>query len=175
MISVKKIVITGPESSGKTTLAQQLATHYATQWVPEYARSYLEQLGRPYHQEDLLAIARGQATAEDRKKLEAVQYLFCDTGLEVIKIWSMVKYGKIDQRLKHLLDNHSYSAYLLCRPDLDWAPDPLRETPKLEDRLELFELYEKELHQSRIPWITISGRNETRLQLAVEGIEAQFA
>lgn len=174
MLWIKKIVITGPESSGKSTLSQQLATHYATQWVPEFARLYLEQLGRPYHQEDLLEIARGQAAMEDRKKPDASQYLFCDTGLEVIKIWSLFKYDEVDQRIVQLLEKRDYDFYLLCKPDLDWSPDPLRETPKPEDRWRLFELYREEIESLGIPCVAIEGAEQERLEMAVAGIGKYF-
>lgn len=174
MIAVKKIVITGPESSGKSTLSQQLATHYNTQWVPEFARTYLEQLDRPYHQEDLLEIARGQAALEDRKKPDASQYLICDTGLEVIKIWSLFKYGNVDQRIERMLTNRSYDFFILCKPDLEWTPDPLRETPQPEDRWRLFELYRKEILRLGVPWVAVEGEAQNRLEMAVAAIEGGF-
>lgn len=174
MMSVKKIVITGPESTGKSTLSQQLADHFSCEWVPEFARSYLEQLDRPYCQEDLLEIARGQATMEDRKKEGASQYLFCDTGLEVIKIWSLFKYGNVDPRIDRMLANRSYDFFLLCTPDLEWTPDPLRETPKMEDRWQLFELYREEIRRLGIPWISVKGANHERLEMAVSGLEEYF-
>lgn len=175
MSFVKKIVITGPESSGKTTLTQQLAQHYRTQWVTECARRYLEQLNRPYIQEDLLAIAREQAAMEDRKNLDAAQYLFCDTGLEVIKIWSLFKYGEVDQRIDDLLFRRSYDFYLLCTPDLEWAPDPLRETPEPADRWRLFELYQQELLRTGIPWATVEGAAGKRLEMAVAAVDGHFS
>lgn len=174
MIAVKKIVITGPESSGKSTLSQQLAAHFHTRWVPEFARSYLEQLDRPYGQEDLLEIARGQAALEDREKLDASQYLFCDTGLEVIKIWSLFKYGNVDPRIERMLAARSYDFYLLCTPDLEWTPDPLRETPKPEDRWQLFELYRKEILRLGVPWGIVEGEVHHRLEMAVAAVEAGF-
>lgn len=174
MSSVKKIVITGPESSGKSTLTQQLAAHYQTQWVPEFARTYLEQLDRPYQQEDLLTIARGQATLEDRKKSAASQYLFCDTGLEVIKIWSLFKYGSVDDRIEGMLAERDYDLYLLCAPDLEWTPDPLRETPEAADRWRLFGLYEEEVRRRGIPWKTISGKAAERLRAAIQFVSVQL-
>lgn len=175
MISVKKIVITGPESTGKSTLSQQLATHYTTQWVPEFARTYLEQLDRPYRQEDLLEIARGQAALEDRKKPEASQYLICDTGLEVIKIWSLFKYGNVDQRIDRMLVNRSYDFFILCKPDLVWTPDPLRETPKPEDRWRLFELYREEILRLGIPSVIVEDEAHRRLEMAVTAVEEYFS
>ena len=164
-------MITGPESSGKTTLAEQLAGYYATQWVPEYARIFLEDLDRPYQQEDLLTIAQGQAQLEDQGSLLAENYLFCDTGLEVIKIWSLVKYREVDPRLEQLLAGRSYAAYLLCRPDLAWEPDPLRETPELQKRWQIYNYYQRELNRSGIPWKEISGQDDDRLERALQIID----
>jgi NadR type nicotinamide-nucleotide adenylyltransferase len=170
MSIIKKIVITGPESSGKTTLTRQLAEHFSTAWVPEFARSFLEELGRPYQREDLLTIALGQATLEDTKVASARQYLFCDTGLEVIKIWSLVKYGEVDPRIETLLQERSYDHYLLCAPDLEWTPDPLREAPEDKERRRLFEYYERELQKRGIPWSMVSGQGEARLRTALLGM-----
>lgn len=173
MSSLKKIVITGPESSGKTTLAQQLAAHFGAPWVPEYARIYLADLHRPYYQEDLPVIAHEQARQEDIVGEWANRFLFCDTGLEVISIWSMVKYGKVDPEIEQLLSGRSYDLYLLCRPDLAWAADPLRETPDLAERWRLLCDYEKKLKASGVPWKTVYGQGESRLRLAISIIEAQ--
>ena len=90
---VKKIAIVGPESTGKSTLAEGLAKHYQTVWVPEYARGYLNKLGRGYDQSDLIKIAQGQLGLEDECVNDAKRFLFCDTNLVVIKIWSDFKYG----------------------------------------------------------------------------------
>ncbi|MCB0633538.1 MAG: ATP-binding protein [Saprospiraceae bacterium] len=170
---IKKIVITGPESSGKTTLTQQLARYFQTQWVPEYARIYLEELDRPYLQDDLLTIAIGQVTLEDSQSQSVRQYLFCDTGLEVIRIWSLVKYKEVDPQIEYLLKNRSYDQYLLCAPDLNWEPDPLRETPNEPERWQLFEYYQQELQRLGIPWSIVSGEGEARLQSALRGIRTE--
>lgn len=168
---IKKIVITGPESSGKTTLARQLAAHFQTEWVPEFARTFLEELHRPYQREDLLDIAIGQVQLELQRYECAHQFLFCDTGLEVIKIWSMVKYQQVDPKIEQLLAQRSYHQYLLCTPDLDWEPDPLRETTKEEERWHLFEYYQRELQQLGIPWTTVFGTGRSRLNSAIAAVE----
>lgn len=170
---IKKIVITGPESSGKTTLAQQLAAHFQTSWVPEFARIFLQSLDRPYQQSDLLDIAVGQAELEDEQSKRACRYLFCDTGLEVIKIWSTVKYQQVDPKIEQLLAQRSYEQYLLCTPDLDWEPDPLRETTEEEERWRLFEYYQQELKGLGIPWAIVSGTGHNRLHSAIAAVEGE--
>jgi nicotinamide riboside kinase len=92
---MQKIIITGPESTGKTTLAQQLAQHYQTVWVPEYSRDYIAQLNRSYEEDDLLEIAKGQVRREDEMVAKHTpDLLICDTSLLVIKVWSKVKYQR---------------------------------------------------------------------------------
>ncbi|RMG69257.1 MAG: ATPase, partial [Bacteroidetes bacterium] len=108
--------------------------------MPEYARAYLSTLGRPYREEDLLAIARGQLAAEARVIDPDKPYLFCDTNLLVIRIWSEVKYGRCDPEIRDMERLDRYALHLLTYPDLPWEPDPLRESPH---RLrELFDHYE---------------------------------
>ena len=139
----KRILITGPESSGKSTLAAQLAQEHSGVWVREYARSYLRRLqGRPYQMLDLDYILIGQLAAE-----KAMQHryplLYCDTGPEVIYIWSKVKFGKISNLVEARLRQHSYDKVFLCYPDLSWEPDQFREAPAPTERLRLFDLYEE--------------------------------
>lgn len=164
---MQKIIITGPESTGKTTLAQQLAQHYQTVWVPEYARDYIDQLNRSYEEDDLLEIAKGQVNREDEI---AVQHnpdlLICDTSLLVIKVWSQVKYQRCHPWILEQLNLRQTSLYLLAFPDIPWEPDPQREHP--QQRELLFQLYQQELHQK--PHIIVRGNHEQRLYTAVEAI-----
>lgn len=164
-----RIAITGPESSGKTTLAKALAAHFGAPWVPEYAREYLEGLGRPYLEEDLLRIAEGQLAAERRIVGSASEYVFCDTDLLVIRIWSQEKFGRVDPRLGAIMREVNYHRTLLCRPDLPWEPDPLRENPHDRDRL--FTLYEEALKASGRSYTTVHGDPMERLHRAVHAIE----
>ncbi|PSR11767.1 MAG: ATPase [Bacteroidetes bacterium] len=163
---MKKVLITGPESSGKTSLAQHLARRFKSPWVGEFARTYLAALDRPYVEEDLLQLVNGQLRLEGQQMGTDFPYLFCDTGPEVIYIWSMVKYGHADPYLKELLHRQHYATRLLCYPDLAWEPDPLREAPALESRLALFGLYQ-DLHQ-QMGWdyTIIRGPGEARFLLA---------
>ncbi len=158
----KRIAITGPESTGKTTLAQALAADFGTIWVPEYAREYLEHLGRPYVFEDLEVIARGQRELEERYARLANRYLFCDTDLLVIKIWSAYKYQQTAPFVLESLSNRPYDLFVLCGTDVPWEYDPLRENPG--EREELYQLYKKELTDHSMPFIEVSGSLEERVK-----------
>lgn len=159
-----KVVITGPESTGKSTLATQLTDYFNIEMVKEYSRSYLNELDRPYIQKDLIAIAKGQIALEDEYLAKNSYLTICDTSLEVIKIWSWFKYKSCDPFIEVSLINRSPDLYLLMSPDLPWQPDPLRENPN--DRLELYELYKNELIGSKIPFYEISGNGEERIEMA---------
>jgi len=164
----KKITITGPESSGKTTLARQLAKAFDTLWAPEYAREYIDQLDRPYREADLLEIARRQVAREDEFAEKSGELLFCDTSLEVIKIWSEYRYGRCHPWILEQLEKRQPDLYLLCAPDLPWEYDPQRENP--DDRDALFDIYRKELVGKKL--IEIRGDSEDRTQKAIEAVQS---
>ena len=164
-----KIAITGPESTGKTTLAKNLAKQYKTVWVPEYARNYLENTKGVYCQSDLHPILQGQLALEKEKEKKAVRFLFCDTDPLVIWVWSMVKYKQVDPRIEAILQHHTYDLYLLTYPDLPWENDPLREN---ENRLiAIFEIYLKKLKTLGYQYAIISGKDEMRKQKAVNELK----
>lgn len=167
-----KIALVGPESSGKTTLAAQLAGHYGTVWVPEYARTYLTSLDRAYTQDDLTKIAKGQLELEASLASQATRLLICDTNLLVMEIWSQVAYGYVAPDLAALLNLSTYHLYLLLSPDLPWQPDPLREHPDPADRTELFKRYESSLIHHALPYATIAGIGDQRLHQAIHAIDA---
>lgn len=165
---MKKILFTGPESTGKSLLAEQMATRHGGDWVPEYARHYLENLGRPYRQSDLLRIAQGQLRWEDERAARSPRWLFCDTGLLVIKVWSEYKYGSCDPWIVEQLQQRQYDLWVLCGIDIPWAPDPLREHP--EEREALYGIYLRELKQLGVPFIELWGKEEERLGIMGEWI-----
>lgn len=175
---MKKILITGPESSGKSELAAALAAHFGAAWVREYARAYLSALGRPYTEADLLGILRGQLRAERESENRAcgsrqseAAYLFCDTGPEVIYIWSEVKYGRVAPAILRALHEHTYDRILLCYPDLGWAYDPLREAPDAEQRLALFERYAALFADLDRTYHVVRGRGAARLRSALRALQ----
>ncbi len=139
-----KIIITGPESSGKTTLCKQLSKYFNIPFSDEYARKYLEKLNKTYTQEDLLNIAKGQVKLE-QLATHKQQISLHDTDLITIKIWSEYKYDNCDkwitQQIEQLKTEQRF--YLLCKPDIPWKADPQRENPN--NRAELFNIYTKEL------------------------------
>jgi nicotinamide riboside kinase len=147
-----KIIVTGPESSGKTTLCKSLSKHFNLPFSKEYAREYLDALNRDYNQEDLLKIAKGQLKSEQNTQL-------LDTDLITIKIWSKYKYGSCDKWILEQIEKQKSENrfYLLCKPDIPWKADPLRENPN--DREELFEIYKKELESLAQNYFIVEGEN----------------
>ena len=166
---IKKIILTGPESTGKSTLAQQLAEYYQTVWVPEYARMYLETLSKPYEQKDLLEIAKGQIEMENYLLQFAKDFIFCDTNLIVMKIWSEYKYGICHPWILEQLEKKSYDLYVLCGIDVPWEFDVQREHPT--ERKKLFDLYEQELIFYKKKYIKIEGSKEKRLSNVLASLE----
>jgi NadR type nicotinamide-nucleotide adenylyltransferase len=164
---LKKIVIIGPESTGKSTLSKALAEQLNTVWVPEYARTYLEGRGQEYHYEDLTAIAKGQLASEDEWALHANKYLICDTDLYVVKVWSEHKYGKVDAFILENIAQRHYDAYILCNIDMPWDEDPLREHPEPEMRQYFYNIYKDIVLHSGKPFIIVSGNEEDRLAQAL--------
>ena len=171
---MRRISLTGPESAGKSTLAAQLAAHYGTTFVPEYARQYLEENGARYTLPDLEAIAHGQLAAEDTAVTQAADLLFCDTDLLVLKIWAENAFGTCPAWILAELARPRYALTLLLAPDLPWAPDPLREHPDPAQRWHFYELYRAELVVRGWPFAEISGPSAERLKQAVAAIAAHL-
>ena len=168
-----KIAIFGPESTGKTTLATQLAEYYKTVWVPEFARDYLQEKldsGRGICDiDDMLPIAYGQTKIENESALIANRYLFCDTNLLVTKVFSELYYNFCDSLLDKAARTHQYDLFFLTDIDVPWEDDGLRDSP--EGRESVFEVFKQSLIDNRKPFITISGDKETRLKVAVAIVE----
>lgn len=165
-----KIAITGPESTGKSTLAAQLAEKYETVWVPEYARSYVGNLDRPYTLRDIEAIARGQLALERQLEQKANALLFADTDMLVLKVWSEHAFGHCPAWVEEQLQAQDYNLYLLMGVDLPWEPDPQREHPHL--RQFFYDWYKRELQARQVPFVEIQGRREERLSQACRYVEA---
>jgi NadR type nicotinamide-nucleotide adenylyltransferase len=164
-------VVIGPESTGKSTLSAQLAAHFNTVWVREFARGYLQSLGRPYEQHDLLTMAEGQLRAEDEAAAQANGVLICDTDLHVIKVWSEAKYSDCDPRILQLIADRRYDGYLLTYIDIPWEDDPQREHPQPEERLYFYNIYRDVVMNAGVPWADIRGSYEERLQQAIRAVE----
>ena len=164
-----RIVFTGPESSGKTTLTQHLAAHYGAPWVPEYARVYLEKQLTGYTEADLTKIAEGQLYRENRISAGSPPLLLCDTDLLTIKIWSEYKYQRTAPWILEQIRERHYDYYFLCRPDVPWEADPLRENP--HDREALYDRYRDELDALGKTYVEIGGSLTERMQKAIPLID----
>ena len=168
-----KIAIYGPESTGKTTLATQLAAYYKTVWVPEFARDYLQKKldsgSGICDIDDMLPIAYGQTKLENDSALIANKYLFCDTNLLVTKVFSELYYNFCDSLLDKAARAHQYDMFFLTDIDVPWEDDGLRDSP--EGRESIFDVFKQSLIDNKKPFITISGDKETRLKKAVAIIE----
>jgi NadR type nicotinamide-nucleotide adenylyltransferase len=196
MGTIKKIVVIGPESTGKSTLCEKLAAHYNTLWVPEYAREYLEKHGADYTYEDLLHIAKGQIELEEKlsDQLQVIRdqlpvsssteahhsslitpYLFIDTDMYVMKVWAEYVFNKCHNWILNRIAERKYDLYLLCDTDLPWVEDNLREYPDEKIRKELFYIYKELMINQSTPWKEISGNYEERLKKAIQFIDASFA
>ncbi len=172
----KLVVLTGPESTGKSIISDYLSDRLNLITAHEYARSYLTHLGRPYEFEDLLTIAKGQARWIDELFLQngtaQGKLLLSDTDLLTIMIWSRLKYGRIAPWIEEQYSKQIPSHYLLLYPDIPWEPDPLRENP--DSREELFEIYLSEILSIGVPFTIIRGEGQARLQAAENAILTLF-
>lgn len=164
---LKKIVVIGPESTGKSWLCQSLADLYNTSWCPEYARTYLARFGAAYQRADLTKIAKGQVALEDQMADEVVAkggpYLFIDTDMYVMKVWSEFSYNSCAHYILEQIANRSYDLYVLCHTDLPWSPDKLREYPDPATRSTLFNMYKDLLVHQHVPFVEVKGTGTDRL------------
>ena len=190
---VKKVVVIGPESTGKSTLCEQLAQHYNQLWCPEFAREYLLTNGTDYQYDDLLTIAKGQLALEDEYTLMTSKQwsfvdgqwlhaselrrsikppmLVIDTDMYVMKVWCEYVFERCHQFIIDQIVQRPYDLYLLCAPDLPWVKDALREYPDEGPRQELYAIYKDILINQHIPWVNITGNYDNRLAIAIEAVD----
>lgn len=179
-----RIVVIGPESTGKSSLCGALAAHFDTVWCPEYAREYLTQHGKDYTFEQLDEIARGQLGLEDRFSELAIRQwsekpepittkpmLFVDTDMYVMKVWCEFVFGKCHPWIHEEIKKRKYDLYLLCNTDLPWQKDHLREYPDLETRETLLGIYRNLLKHQSVPWEEVSGSGQDRIDAAIHAVE----
>ncbi|MEO0525952.1 MAG: ATP-binding protein [Bacteroidota bacterium] len=169
-----RIVLFGPESTGKTTLSRQLAAHYDTVWVPEYAREYLQKKwdteGKTCEPHDLLPIAMGQMSRENELAKEATKVLICDTDLLETKVYSEAYYvGHCDPILEKYALLNSYDLYLLTYIDTPWEKDDLRDKPNERERMFLY--FKNTLEKYDRNFVILKGNRSSRLQTAITHID----
>jgi NadR type nicotinamide-nucleotide adenylyltransferase len=164
-----RIAITGPESSGKTMLAKQLADRFDGLYIPEYAREYVETLHRPYTYDDVEHIAKTQVSQYQETKSASQQLFFFDTWLLITIVWFNWVYGKTPDWLEDRIRECPIDLFLLCSPDLPWEADPVRENGG-ENRVKLFEQYQKELSYYGFNFVLVSGSGDSRLANAVAAV-----
>lgn len=171
--SIIKIALFGPESTGKTTLAKQLADYYQTEWVPEFARDYLQEKWEENQHiciaDDMMPIAFGQTALENEKLSKAKKYLFCDTNLMVTRVFSEIYYGFCNPLLDEAALQHEYDLVFLTDIDVPWEKDDIRDTP--DGRETVFSTFKQTLINTHKPFITLSGNKESRLAQAVSIID----
>ena len=172
--NIIKVVLFGPESTGKTTLSTQLARHYNTVWVAEYAREYLQDKWnnerKTCENSDLVPIAVGQMKLENELAKKADKVLICDTDLLETKVYSEEYYGGfVDPILDEAAKENSYDLYLLTYIDTPWEADDLRDRP--EQRKEMFDAFENALKKYNRPYLLLKGDKQTRLKKAIKAID----
>ena len=168
-----RVVITGPECTGKSTLAEQLAGHYHSEFTPEYARDYIANLERPYEYNDVLHIAEVQLKQAYECVNRANKIFFLDTYLIITKVWFEIVYGHYPQWIDEELARKTVDLYLLCNNDLPWIADPVRENGG-EMREKLYLRYLRELDKLGCNYAIISGSGQQRLKCAVEAVDHYF-
>lgn len=173
-VDIIKVVLFGPESTGKTTLSEQLARHYHTVWVPEYAREYLQNKWNDERKtcepHDLLPIAEGQIHLENTLAKKASKVLICDTDLLETKVYSEAYYvGHCDPILEKYALQNSYDLYLLTNIDVPWVGDDLRDKPTERERMFIY--FKDTLEKYNRNFITLTGDKKTRLQTAIQHID----
>ena len=172
---LKKIVVIGPESTGKSSLCEALAEHYKTIWCPEYAREYLLKNGKEYNYEALLTVAKGQVALEEQYIRTAYNNnfsgLFIDTDMYVMKVWCEFVFGECHTFILNEIVSRKYDLYLLCNTDLPWVKDELREYPDFKTREQLFQMYKSLLIDQGTPWAEIRGVGNERLETAIRAVD----
>ncbi len=172
--NIKKIAIVGPESTGKSTITEQLAKHYKVPFVPEYARYYCEALTEPCTLQDEINMFHGQLALE--KSVIAVtenDFIFCDTTFLTVKIWSEAFFGETPQLVVDALQANPYDFYLLLDIDLPWEEDPLRDFPN--HREHFMQVWHKELKVLNANYKVVGGLGEKRLVNAIAAVQQFLA
>lgn len=171
-----KVAIIGPESTGKSSLSQQLAAHFDGVFVPEYARAYLTEHGVRYKYEDLIIISEGQVALEDKLLRENADkpIAFIDTEQTVMRVWSEFVFNKCENKILDRAARQHYDLYLLCNTDLPWTQDEMREYPNEESRVRLYHHYLDALMFQETPFFIVRGQCEERINNAIQFVKKFF-
>jgi NadR type nicotinamide-nucleotide adenylyltransferase len=169
---VVRVCLHGPESTGKTTLARELAEHFHTLWVPEFGRLYCEAFGNQCDVDDLRAIVRGQLLMNEAADRKANRILILDTDPVMTAIWADVLLGNRPVDLDRVDD--PADLYLLADVDVPFKADAIRFFPDQKTREEFFVRCRSELERRKLPFVTISGDREVRKRLAITAIDQRF-
>lgn len=170
---VKKIVITGAESTGKTTLCENLAQHFQTKWVPEYARLFLEANNRHVIYEDIQEICKGHIELEEKTIYGANKYMFIDTDMIITKLYSLIYFKKVPDLVIDQILQRNYDLYLVLAPDVPWVEDPQRDLPHYRENFHAWLLHE--LASLNKKYYVITGSFSERFSKAVEIIQNEFS
>ena len=174
MTKIKRIVIYGPESTGKTTLTESLARHFDEPYSPEYVRQYWIDHDGDITAKDLEAIGQGQSAGEKAAESRAKRMVFCDTDLLTCRLWDDLLFpGHCPDWVRTEGDLRARSAalYLLCDNDLPYRPDPMRSFPDAEGRRMCRELWQRTLEELEVGFVLIQGSGEERLARAIRAVE----
>ncbi|MCL1868723.1 MAG: ATP-binding protein [Paludibacter sp.] len=163
--------LTGPESTGKTTLAKALAAHFGGVWVAEYAREYVENLGRNYGFRDVCRIAREQIRQLNEAGKSGEKFIFFDTDLIITKVWFEHCYKKTPLFVENYLKNTPVDCYLLCFLDIKWENDAVRENGTEQQRQFFFKWYKNEIEKTGKSYYIIKGKEKKRLQNAINSVD----
>lgn len=165
------IAVVGPESTGKTVLCQSIAKRLECTWIPEYARTYVERLGRPYTYADVEHIAQTQAAElhDRQQRLTDHELLIADTDLIITKVWFAHVYKQMPTWIDQAIGNEQIDLYLLCQPDIPWQYDPVRENGTMREFF--YNWYKREIERTKTPYAEIGGIGDTRAENAINAIK----
>jgi len=167
-------VLTGPESTGKTTLSEKLSKEYNTICVPEFAREYIENLKYDYKYKDVIFIAKKQIQQLTKQYYSnATDFIFFDTGLIITKIWFLEIFKKVPEFVEEAIRTIKIDMYLLCFPDIKWKQDDVRENGG-EKRIYLFNKYKKELDSYKFKYFIIKGDEKLRFKSAKKYLSSAY-
>jgi HTH-type transcriptional repressor of NAD biosynthesis genes len=166
---LKLICFYGPESTGKSVMAQRMAKHYNTVFVPEVAREWITT--NAFNREDIIAIGRKQTERVFQQARKANKILFCDTDLITTQIYSRHYLGVVPPVLYELEKMVEYDQYFLFDIDVPWVSDGLRDLGEPDKRREMHNRFKSELERRSISWIDVRGSWEERTQIISKAVD----